>query len=62
MFAPNAARLGCKEELPELRREGIRLVDETPPEGCHAPTELLPSDFSGMDAGLELHEILTAIV
>ena len=50
-----------KEELPELRRENVWFVDESPPEGCHAPAELLPSDDVGMDDRLQVREPLTVI-
>ena len=42
-----------QEELPELYRERVRLVDDSPPEGCHAFSELLPLDV-GVDDGLQV--------
>ena len=49
-----------QEKLPKLRGERVRFVDESPPEGCYAPSELLPSDV-GMDDGLQVCESLTSL-
>ena len=49
-----------QEELPELRQERVRFVDESPPEGCHALVELLHSDV-GMGDGRQVSETLAVI-
>ena len=47
-----------QEELPELRHERARLVDDSLPEGCHDPAEHLVPDV-GVDDELQKRESLT---
>ena len=57
---PGRGEARLQEELPELWRERIRLVDDTSPEGWHAPSELLASDIS-VDYGLQVRKPLTVV-
>lgn len=57
---PRRGEAKLQEELPELRRERVLLVDDFPPNCCHALEQLLPPDV-GVDGGLGVRDSLTTI-
>ena len=46
--SPNALRLNTKEELSDLWQERVRLADESPPKGGHAPAGLVSPDVGSL--------------
>ena len=50
MFFSQCGKTRLQQELPELRWERVLFIDESPPEGCHAPAKLLPSDVGTVAA------------
>ena len=57
---PECGEAPLREELPDLYRERVRLADDSPPQGCHAFSELLPPDV-GVDDGLQVGKSLTIV-
>ena len=57
---PQCGKARLQEEQPKLWRERVRLVDDPPPEGCHALSELLPPDV-GVDDVFQVCKSLTVV-
>ena len=59
-FFPPRGEERLREELPELRWERVRLVDDSLSEACHASVKLLPPD-AGEDGELQVRESLPVV-